>query len=354
MSRGITEHDVCRAADELLLDGLRPTIERVRLKIGRGSPNTVSPHLEGWFRQLGRRLQDQSPGLQAAASPELTAPDPVSQAARQLWELALATAQQEAATIAQQARDDAAAVARQAREDADAANAAARLDVDEARTLARAAVQQRDSLAAQLGSTQDRLATLQQDLAATSARLEDSGGALAALTTRLQRQETRDTEALADLRLQLAAALARADAADRRVALELDRERTLRAKAERRVEAVDAQLERERQSAAQHLDAALSQAQAAEQRETRLVALQAAGSVELAELRGQLELQRQAGEQRATALAVALADAATLKAAFERLTTLAAALPPAPVLPAAPKAVITPRARRKNAAGSTS
>ena len=45
-SRGIQEADVFAAADALLAEGQRPTIERVRLKIGRGSPNTVSPMLE--------------------------------------------------------------------------------------------------------------------------------------------------------------------------------------------------------------------------------------------------------------------------------------------------------------------
>jgi hypothetical protein len=43
MARGITENDVWTASDALLLEGARPTIERVRQKIGRGSPNTVSP-----------------------------------------------------------------------------------------------------------------------------------------------------------------------------------------------------------------------------------------------------------------------------------------------------------------------
>ena len=55
-SRGIQEADVFAAADALLAEGKRPTIERVRLKIGRGSPNTVSPMLERWFATLGERL----------------------------------------------------------------------------------------------------------------------------------------------------------------------------------------------------------------------------------------------------------------------------------------------------------
>ena len=45
-------------AERLLAEGKRPTIERVRLKMGRGSPNTVSPMLERWFVTLGERLVD--------------------------------------------------------------------------------------------------------------------------------------------------------------------------------------------------------------------------------------------------------------------------------------------------------
>jgi len=55
-SRGIQEADVFEAADALLAEGKRRTIERVRMKIGRGSPNTVSPMLERWFGTLPDRL----------------------------------------------------------------------------------------------------------------------------------------------------------------------------------------------------------------------------------------------------------------------------------------------------------
>ena len=58
MARGITETDVWTASDALLLEGARPTIERVRQKIGRGSPNTVSPYLDTWFKSLGARIKD--------------------------------------------------------------------------------------------------------------------------------------------------------------------------------------------------------------------------------------------------------------------------------------------------------
>ena len=55
-SRGIQYEDVAQAADALLQEGSRPTIERIRLRLGRGSPNTVSPMLEQWFAGLGQRL----------------------------------------------------------------------------------------------------------------------------------------------------------------------------------------------------------------------------------------------------------------------------------------------------------
>ena len=54
--RGIAESDVAVAADALLRDGVRPTIERVRALLGRGSPNTINPLLDEWWRSLASRL----------------------------------------------------------------------------------------------------------------------------------------------------------------------------------------------------------------------------------------------------------------------------------------------------------
>ena len=91
-SRGIQEQDVYQAADALIAEGLRPTIERVRQKIGRGSPNTVSPLLDAWFGTLSARL-----GLDGAAKEEGgQLPEPVQQAAILLWDTALSSARQEA------------------------------------------------------------------------------------------------------------------------------------------------------------------------------------------------------------------------------------------------------------------
>lgn len=87
-TRGVQQEEVWAAADQLVGDGLRPTIERVRLKMGRGSPNTVSPMLDAWFASLGARL-----GIGGATQPitdEL--PVAVRQSANKLWEIAVTAA----------------------------------------------------------------------------------------------------------------------------------------------------------------------------------------------------------------------------------------------------------------------
>ena len=46
MERGITEEDVRGAADAIVGRGERPTIDRIRAELGRGSPNNVNRHLD--------------------------------------------------------------------------------------------------------------------------------------------------------------------------------------------------------------------------------------------------------------------------------------------------------------------
>lgn len=83
--RAITPSDVERAADALLRAGDRPTIEKVRRKIGRGSPNTITPLLDAWWSRLAGRL-DAGP----AALHRL--PEAVAHAAEGLWLQALGEA----------------------------------------------------------------------------------------------------------------------------------------------------------------------------------------------------------------------------------------------------------------------
>lgn len=104
LPRGVQTADVWDAADAVLMAGQRPTIERVRQKLGRGSPNTVAPMLEAWFAQLGQRLGSM-PGRgagNAAVPGAMTTPGQpqppatVLDMAQALWDAALGQAQQAA------------------------------------------------------------------------------------------------------------------------------------------------------------------------------------------------------------------------------------------------------------------
>lgn len=79
----ISREDVFRAADELLVEGHRPTIDRVRMRLGRGSPNTINDHLDAWWARLGARLRD-VPGREF---PQL--PERVAASLQRLWNDAL-------------------------------------------------------------------------------------------------------------------------------------------------------------------------------------------------------------------------------------------------------------------------
>ena len=153
-SRGIQETDVFAAADALLAEGKRPTIERVRGKIGRGSPNTVSPMLEKWFATLGERLVSVQAGSGRSAGNDPDGmPVGVRNAAKLLWE----TARREAEEV-QRGELESARAQLQEREEAlaDAQNALVRRE--EAFTQARV------SLDAALASSQQARETLERQL----------------------------------------------------------------------------------------------------------------------------------------------------------------------------------------------
>lgn len=90
-TRGVQQEEVSEAADALLAAGTRPTIERVRLQLGRGSPNTVAPMLETWFAGLGKRL-----GMSGETSGEGQLPMAAAQALTKVWDAALLVARKEA------------------------------------------------------------------------------------------------------------------------------------------------------------------------------------------------------------------------------------------------------------------
>ena len=80
MARGITQAQVSGAADAILGAGDNPTVEKVRIELGTGSPNTITRMLDAWRGQLGERLR------QLSALPEV--PGAVGQAMIELWRLA--------------------------------------------------------------------------------------------------------------------------------------------------------------------------------------------------------------------------------------------------------------------------
>ncbi|MFG6449796.1 DNA-binding protein [Roseateles sp. BYS180W] len=222
MPRGISQEDVWKACDALLLEGARPTIERVRQKVGSGSPNTVGPFLDTWFKHLGGRLKD--PG---SFSPPPEVPDPVMQAASHFWEVAQAEARRD--------------VEIQVREGLAAATA----NVEAG--MARAAEAEAAALAANL-----KVSHLQTQLSELQATLEAERVRHAATTARAEAADRQCTElhaAVTEARQTAGAERARADnaitmaderahGAERRAALEIDRERGLRAKAEKAVESI--------------------------------------------------------------------------------------------------------------------
>lgn len=81
MATGVPEHEVFAAADAVLSRGDRPTVERVRTELRRGSPARVGQLLEQWWGQLAQRLKGH------ALLPEL--PGEVAQAFAEAWRLAI-------------------------------------------------------------------------------------------------------------------------------------------------------------------------------------------------------------------------------------------------------------------------
>jgi chromosome segregation ATPase len=88
MAVGVPEEDVFAAADAVLGRGERPTVERVRLELGRGSPARVGGLLDLWWSRLAARLKGET------RLPTL--PSDVSQAFITVWQQATYFAQEAA------------------------------------------------------------------------------------------------------------------------------------------------------------------------------------------------------------------------------------------------------------------
>jgi chromosome segregation ATPase len=184
VARGITESDVHAAADALVAQGERPTVERIRAHLGTGSPNTVVRLLDTWWGALGNRLTAQQ---HKVALPE--APAEVAALAGQLWEQALRVAHTQAGLALQQERqslaEDRLTLERERASVLEEAQhqRAALVDAREARSLAEARLaeaqrlidQQADQLAdltRQRDAAHDRGDRLEQEVIAVGTRLE--------------------------------------------------------------------------------------------------------------------------------------------------------------------------------------
>lgn len=255
MAKGISAADVARACDALLLAGERPTIERVRQHLGTGSPNTVGPHLDAWFKSLGPRIVNP-----AGFAAQEAIPDAVQEAAKSLWDCAVAEARQDFDARLQEGLTDAVTNVEAEKERARIADAAAfeasgkstRLQADLDRTataldqerLARAAVD------GQLEQARQQVGELQEQVRQQREQLQQAQTVFSA-DLKLAREAA--TAAEASAKAAVSTAELRADAATRRALLEVDQARQALAKAERQRDAlqVESATEAERARAAQ-------------------------------------------------------------------------------------------------------
>ncbi|UIF90511.1 DNA-binding protein [Cupriavidus sp. UYPR2.512] len=227
-SRGITRDDVWQAADSLLKTGQRPTIERIRLHLGRGSPNTVSPHLDAWFAALGGRIQDPQ-----GFAPAPGCPEPVTEAARYLWEAALqvAKASAEAALVQREAAlAEARAALEQEREALAQERQVMQARLDGAETAMAELTRARDDATARAARAEAAASTLQQQ--AQTMRAESAAALLA--HNAMQQDFTAQRAAWDQERETVTQ---RAAANERRMALELDAARMAAKEAQKLLEA---------------------------------------------------------------------------------------------------------------------
>lgn len=295
LSRGIQEDDVWGAADLLLHEGLRPTIERVRQKIGRGSPNTVSPMLERWFASLGQRLTGgANPSANLAAGNDADGvPVSVRNATRLLWETARREAEEvqrgelESVRSELQERGNALVEAQAALAQREEAFAHARLSLDSALASSQ---QAREALERQLKEhaleAQRVRIGLEDDVKRLTTLLSQAGETQ-------ERMRREHAEAMAARDQDLRQAEERHAAQERRMLAEVDRARQT-------AKTLEAELAREQQRRAKDEEAAAKRLEgeleklhqvreAARQAEAGLREQLAVQGIELAQARTQAE-----------------------------------------------------------------
>jgi chromosome segregation ATPase len=214
-ARRITQAEVFATADALLVEGHRPTIDRVRVRLGRGSPNTINEHLDTWWRELGARLRD----LPGQEFPQL--PERVAHSLQLLWNEALKGAH-ETLREAVAARED-----RLAQRDRELAARERHLEEERQAVAARgSALEESLALArAQLAESNQRAGALEQ-------ALRERDESLARMQQRLEQLEAHALIQAGKLEAEQAARLAertkfdeRGEATERRWGIEVDQAR---------------------------------------------------------------------------------------------------------------------------------
>ena len=180
---GVTLADVTRAADQIIAEGERPTLDSVRRILGAGSPGTVNTLLKQYFQALPGRLN---------------LPAPIATAAAELYAQVQATALKE--LTSQRAAQEKDLVDERARVAQD------RRDVE----AERSAVQQRaadlngelEKLREQLKSTSAKLAATEKEVTAQATRATTAEAQFRAVEEERERFTQKHAGDLARLREQ--------------------------------------------------------------------------------------------------------------------------------------------------------
>lgn len=219
--RGVQMEEVWAAADAVLNQGERPTIERVRQQLGRGSPNTVGPMLDSWYSSLAKRLLTPGEALDQPEDPGEQLPGPVLRAAKTLWGRAVQHAQDGATAAMAQAQaelDKRAEAIKQAQQELD--NERQRLkDRSEAFEVA---MQAKD---AQITEMAGQVRELHAQVQAFQSQLDEARTQNVQLQQATEAQRQRQESAEAEHRAERLGLEERAHANERRLNTEVDRAR---------------------------------------------------------------------------------------------------------------------------------
>ncbi|MEB0060192.1 DNA-binding protein [Variovorax sp. LG9.2] len=217
-SRGVQQDDVSEACDALWLEGIRPTNERTRQKLGRGSPNTIGPMLDAWWKQKMALSTGTGP---ASVEQILGFPSPVLDSMRELWQSALRHSERIAEVGIETARV-------QLQEDRAALQASEVALGERERSLEASRSSMEETLAttrAALTAAQRQTVDLEAQRSALTGQLDETRTALALSVRRIDAMRLESEAHSAAHAKSLKEQQERHDAQERRQLLEIDRAR---------------------------------------------------------------------------------------------------------------------------------